>query len=368
MARVWLLLGGNAGDNAQICALARRLDYGWEEKTLLFNGLYRLPNGLKGASRISLKRGCADALRPPWPDLVIGAGRRSVPVARWIRRASGGAARLVQIGRPQVASGLFDLVVTTPQYRIPADPRVIELPLPLTGLTRAALKAAKTDWAPEFKDLRRPLIAVSVGGDTSTCRLSAGIARELAELARDYARARKATLLVSTSRRTSEAAYRALRDTLPDDARLHRWRGRGRNPYLGYLAHADEIVVTDDSASMIADAALAARPLWLFPVPFKARNAVLVFQDRLFSVAERRAADGRAPGPAARVIQGLADQGWLSPPRRMERLVSGLLDQGHALRFSRENLAHGHTLKPGRANEEAVSLAVARIRELMAVR
>ena len=39
-------------------------------------------------------------LQPPWPDLVIGIGRRTVPVARWIQEQSGGRTNLVRLGHP----------------------------------------------------------------------------------------------------------------------------------------------------------------------------------------------------------------------------------------------------------------------------
>ena len=55
-------------------------------------------------------------IRPPWPDLVIGVGPNSPPVARYIRRRSGGRTRIVQIGDPRCPIRDLDLLITTPQY------------------------------------------------------------------------------------------------------------------------------------------------------------------------------------------------------------------------------------------------------------
>jgi hypothetical protein len=45
----------------------------------------------------------------------------------------------------------------------------------------------------------------------------------------------------------------------------HRWRGdREQNPYTGYLALADQFVVTSDSVSMVAEAEFTGKPVYLF--------------------------------------------------------------------------------------------------------
>ena len=43
----------------------------------------------------------SDPLEPPWPELVLTAGRRNEPVARWIRQQAGGRdkVKLVQYDR-----------------------------------------------------------------------------------------------------------------------------------------------------------------------------------------------------------------------------------------------------------------------------
>src|SRR5690606_18174734 len=93
--RAWLLLGQRAGDRAQVEAIGAALAaLGWscEPKRIVANGLFRIPNLLLGASLLSIDRRGSDALTPPWPDLVIAAGRRSVPAALWIRRQARGRA------------------------------------------------------------------------------------------------------------------------------------------------------------------------------------------------------------------------------------------------------------------------------------
>ena len=73
-----------------------------------------------------LNRASRHWLQPPWPDLVIGIGQRTVPVARWIRQHSG-AARPHSSGSAIRAppNRLFDLVITTPPISGSAGDNVI---------------------------------------------------------------------------------------------------------------------------------------------------------------------------------------------------------------------------------------------------
>ena len=41
------------------------------------------------------------------------------------------------------------------------------------------------------------------------------------------------------------------------------WNGEGENPYYGFLAWADYIIVTADSASMISEAATTGKPVYM---------------------------------------------------------------------------------------------------------
>ena len=45
------------------------------------------------------------------------------------------------------------------------------------------------------------------------------------------------------------------------------WDGTGANPYFGYLALADAIVVTGDSVSMVSEAASTGKPVYVFDLP-----------------------------------------------------------------------------------------------------
>ncbi len=105
---VWVLQTARTGDSAQARALADAVGWRSELKTLQFNQLFHVPNRLLGASLISLTSAAKASLQPPWPDLVIGVARRTVPIARWIREQTNGRTKLV-CGLPARAWGSHDV-------------------------------------------------------------------------------------------------------------------------------------------------------------------------------------------------------------------------------------------------------------------
>lgn len=318
--RVWVLLGHRSGDNGQAVALAAALGWPFERKQLRYTALHHAPNWLLGAGTAHLARD-ADPIAPPWPDLVIGVGKRSVPVARWIRRRSGGRTRLVQIGRPFAPLHDFDLLVTTPQYGLPARANVRANLLPLNRPDPSAMAQAADVWAPRLAHLPRPWTAVLVGGRSAPYSLDARAGNALAafaaaHLAGDPARA-DGSLLVTTSPRTPADATDALAAALGGPHFLNRWKAGAENPYPAFLALADDFIVTADSASMLAEAGSTGRPV------------------AVFEAGPRNLAP-RTPGPIWRWI---AERGIATPPRDMARLQAAVRAAGGAAAGSRDDLA-----------------------------
>ena len=97
--RVWVIRSYRAGENSQVTALAEALGWAFDEKRLHYRGAGFIPNLSRAVSLAGIDPGRSDSLAPPWPDIVISSGLRNEPVCRWIKQASGGRTRLVQIGR-----------------------------------------------------------------------------------------------------------------------------------------------------------------------------------------------------------------------------------------------------------------------------
>lgn len=265
-APVWVLLDTLAGHRAQVrgvaAALGLRADR-MAEKELAYGPLARLPNALLGAGVGGLAAAARADLAPPWPRLVIAAGRRTAPVARWIKRESGGASRVVQIMDPGAGRADFDLICAPAHDRLSGD-NVVRLSAAPHTLTAERLKdAARGDWP--FASLPRPWTAAAVGGSTRRRKFTPAMAAVLGHLLAERVRSTGGAVLATTSRRTDADALAALEAALEDvPHHLYRWGDAGENPYLAYLALADEIVVTGESVSMCTEACATAKPVYLF--------------------------------------------------------------------------------------------------------
>ena len=263
---VWVLADPRAGTAAQALGLAERLGLPFAIKRLGWTALARLPNLLPGGSLVGLTPEAKASLAPPWPRLVIAAGRRAAPVALWLKRRAG--ARLVHVMRPGVAPGRFDLLVIPRHDRAQPAPNVIEVIGAPHRVTAAALAQAADAWALRVAHLPRPRVALLVGGPVRAEGLPPALARDLATRVAALAVEAGGSVLATTSRRTGAAAEEALAEGLGAVPHLlHRFGGCGDNPYAGFLGLADAVVVTGDSVSMLSEACATAAPVFFWSPP-----------------------------------------------------------------------------------------------------
>lgn len=266
-AKLWTLLGRKAGDNAQVLALADALGWPREDKHISAHSWEIVPHLLFGATLRGIDRRASSGIAPPWPDLVISAGRRNEPVARWIKAQAGGRVRLVHVGRPWARPETYDLVVSTPQYFLEDANNVIVNPLPLHRITRHEVDAATARLAPRLAHFPRPFVTVLIGGDSGPVVFTPDKGRCLAEGVNRLVAQTGGAALVSGSPRTPRAAAEAFRAALDVPAMCYWWHNRdgaAENPYHGFLGLADRLVVTGESMSMLAEAGSLGRPLYLF--------------------------------------------------------------------------------------------------------
>jgi uncharacterized protein len=316
---VWVLLGKGMGGNAQMLSLAGALAWPYEAKHLVYSRYSHCPNLLLGASALGVERRRSDALRPPWPDLVIAGSRRSAPVSRWIKHQSGGRTRLVHLMHAQAPLEHFDLIITTPQYRLPARANVLHNAAPLTNIDPARVTSAQAQWAARFAHLPRPYTALLVGGNSSSYVLDASTAERLGRSTSAQVQRSGGTLLVTTSARTPADACEALLAAITCPAFVHRWRPNDpENPYLALLGLADRFLVTADSASLLADACTTGQPVEVFDWALRAdaRRGLKGLLRRWGEVRDRQSQQsGRGPSAAGRLYDRLVYLGLIKPAR-----------------------------------------------------
>jgi uncharacterized protein len=348
---VWILTHSRTGDRQQMEHLVSLLGWPGVTKKLAFH-----PPNLPVLANLLLDHAHSDRLEPPWPDVVLCAEARPSVVARAIKRSARGKVKLVCLGRPAGSPDGFDLVVTTAQYRLPKQPNVMEIALPLVADPAPAVRAAVADDI-AGTPLVHPITAVLVGGTSLPEALDEKSAGALAHALLDQVRKVGGTLLVTTSPRTGAAAARALAERIPPPHIVWEWRAdaAASNPYRRFLALADRIIVTSDSVSMLADALVTKKTVSVYRLPRKWR-----LRDRLSDwLIDRTWARPHCPfwlTPA----KWLFDQGLIEARADRTFLIDRLVAEERLAWFGEAAIEP----KPHRDGED-IEAVVARIAALM---
>lgn len=201
---------------------------------------------------------------PPWPDVLIAAGRATLPLSIRTRRWSGGKTFVAQIQDPRVPARLFDLVIPPNHDRLKGD-NVLSIMGSPHRVTAARLEGEYEKFAAQIDPLPHPRVTVLIGGKSKAFDLPPERAAAIANAIHGPLEEDGGSLLMTFSRRTPEPA----RDLLT--ARLRQlpgviWDGEGPNPYFAFLAGADYILVTEDSANMATEAASTGKPVYILPL------------------------------------------------------------------------------------------------------
>lgn len=261
--RVWVLADDRVGNVSQCLGVAEALGLAYEVKKIRYDRLGALPNALRGAGLLGVDGDSRAGLVPPWPDLVIAAGRRTAPVARWIKRRSGAAlAQIMDPGFP--GRDDFDLIASPAHDRTRPGRNILEIVGAPHRVTQQRLEAEAAIWQPRLVHLPRPWVAVIVGGATRRRPFPVEMAMALGQRVAELAQASGGSVLLTTSRRTGAEQERALAAVLPEPRWLHLFGQGGDNPYFGFLALADAVVVTGDSVSMCCEACAAPAPVFIW--------------------------------------------------------------------------------------------------------
>ena len=270
----WILSEPYAGLQAQALGLAEAADLAVGLRPLQPRLPWRwLPARVWPAPLAAVS---ADVLAPPLPELIIGCGGVGAAVGAALRRRGRAVA---QIQHPRMDPRRFDVIFAARHDELDGA-NIVVTRTALHRVTPARLAEAAARWAGAFAALPRPLAAVLVGGSNGRYRLDARVARGLAASLAEMMDRDRVGLALTPSRRTAPEAVAVLRETLaPRGAMI--WDGSGENPYFGLLAHADAIIATMDSVSMISEAVATRAPVLIAPLPGRSRRQRLFIQGLL---------------------------------------------------------------------------------------
>lgn len=264
---IWVLDDPRAGTAAQAIGIAERLGQPFRRIKLAWNWKAHVAALAPGGSLMGVAAEPAfEAAERDTPDVVISAGRRSAPVALWLKQRYG--CRLVHCMSPGLTGlfrrEMFDLLVIPAHDRPQRAGNVMEVLGAPHRVSPRALTQAEIAWDERLAHLPHPRIALLIGGPIRAVGMAPALAHTLGREVAALAVSMGGTVMATTSRRTGDEASDALAAGLGRAMHvLYRWGEPDENPYMGFLATADAIIVTADSVSMISEACSTEAPVYV---------------------------------------------------------------------------------------------------------
>lgn len=258
MTLIWVLLDDAAGHMNQALGVAEALNLAFEPKPIKYNDKANLPNLLLGAS---LKGVATADIKPPFPDIVISAGRKTFPIARYIKKQS--KAKIVQLMHPGFPAWGIDLLVV-PEHDgfTPNSKTMVTIGAP-NRVQPDFLSQEAAIWERTLSHLPAPRMAVLLGGDTKGIAYSAEDGIRLAEQVQALTLG-QGSLLVSSSRRTPKVFADSFKAAIKQPMHFHDPATSRSNPYYAFLALSGAIVTTADSVSMMSEACTTGKPVYIY--------------------------------------------------------------------------------------------------------
>lgn len=200
-------------------------------------------------------------LAPPYPDIAIATGRRTVPYIRKIRNVSEGVTMTVFLKDPRTGTNTADLIWVQEHDRLRGENVIVTTTAP-NRINKEKLDRARANPEPEIAKLSPPRILVLVGGNSRHHHFTSDDIRRFGE-GLDKLIQQGSSLMITTSRRTSPELEQALTGLVGSGNHIL-WTGGTGNPYMQFLAAAEYIVVTADSTNMVGEALTTGKPVLVF--------------------------------------------------------------------------------------------------------
>lgn len=259
--RIWVLSDGKAGDEMQCLGVADYLGKP-EIKRVAPRALFSwlMPWGPVDPREAPGRPG--SPLTPPWPDLVIASGRRSVASLRALKRASAGRVFTVFLKDPRIGTQAADLIWVPEHDALRGQNVIVTLTSP-HRISPERLHLSGKEAPAALLSLKEPRAAVLIGGDSRHHRFTPQDIERFCEALLHLANS-GSRLMGTLSRRTPPNLAEAVAHVFAGTGGFLHKPGEGENPYLSLLALAETVIVTADSVNMIGEAAATGRPVLVF--------------------------------------------------------------------------------------------------------
>ena len=202
-------------------------------------------------------------VREPWPDLVIAAGRKTIPYLKYIRRASKKECKTIYLQDPRIDSKEFD-IVWAPEHDSIEGNNVVKTITSPNRVTNELLNYHHDKWLGELSKLKGPFIGFLIGGKSKAYNFNDDECEKIIQ-AINFVISNGYTPLITLSRRSPKKLSNRIKSLLINEKNLF-YDGKGDNPYFAILKASELIITTPDSANMISEAINVPKPVYYIDI------------------------------------------------------------------------------------------------------
>ncbi len=259
--KIWSLTDGSQGMISQTRGLAFEFsNHITEIKTNIFFPWSKLQPGLLPVYSWSFKNQIpTDNI----PDIVISCGRKSVYLSMYLKNKYSKIIN-IHIQNPKISPKNFSFIVA-PNHDNYFGTNVIN--------SVGAIHNFKIGKGTKTKHKKEDdyLVSCIIGGENNHYVFSNN---EIEKLCSKIIQLKKQNsnlqFLVITSRRTGDEIKKMIKLKLNSIAQL--WLGEGENPYEYAIYNSKFFIITSDSTSMISEASISGKPIYIYQLPFKRKS------------------------------------------------------------------------------------------------
>jgi hypothetical protein len=274
---VWVLLDDKAGHNSQALGVADALSLPFIKKQISYSKLAKKPNILKFNPEKTIDSQKSDNIfTAGWPDIIISCGRKLAPISKEIKKRAKKSGKKVFICHLMWPDLTFirniDLIASPSHDNIPLIHKYSDKIIKTVGspnrISKEFLLQDYRIWSRTIGEMPHPCLVVLVGGNTREAEFTIDNAKFLIEKIITYVSNNNASILISTSRRTSDKVADflevQLKNRIGKYLYFHNYNKSKANPFYAFLQMADKIIVSGDSISMCSEACSVGKPVYIY--------------------------------------------------------------------------------------------------------
>jgi mitochondrial fission protein ELM1 len=202
------------------------------------------------------------------PNIVISCGRKSVYFSLYCKKVFKNLIN-IHIQNPKISSKNFNFVISPNHDNINGS-NIINSVGALHHINK------------NNKSTNQNLVTCIIGGDNQHYYFDNKEANKLCNKLLEIKKNQNdLELNIVTSRRTSNTVKKILIEKLKNIAKI--WIGDGKNPYIESIQKSSYFIVTSDSTSMISEAAISGKPIYVHHLTFKRKSKRIENFHREFS-------------------------------------------------------------------------------------